>query len=228
MRCLIVDDDATVRLELEHRLNGLPGFQVVASCASAAEAAVILMKENIELMFLDVQLPQMNGLEFLRTLDNQRPKIILITSNKEYAAEAFEYEVSDFLVKPFTDERFLRAVMRVARKQDAQPTANSTDHIFVKVNGLLEKVNFADITYIEAMSDYVQIYSGNRKLVVHTTMKNFEQSLPTQSFFRVHNSFIVRLDRIARIEDNAIIIDSKAIPVSRSRMKPLMERLHLL
>jgi DNA-binding LytR/AlgR family response regulator len=230
MRCVIVDDDELVRIDLENRLSQLPGFTLVASCGSAAEAAMVLMREPVDLMFLDVQLPKMNGLEFLRTLDQRRPQIIMMTSNKEYAADAFEYEVNDFLVKPFTDERFLRAIMRLSknREQAATSNASTTDHIFVKVNGLLEKVNFSDITYIEAMSDYIQIHAAGRKLVVHSTMKNLEQSLPANSFFRVHNSFLVRLDSITRIDDNALIVDGKAIPVSRSKMKPLMERLRVL
>jgi DNA-binding LytR/AlgR family response regulator len=230
MRCVIVDDDELVRIDLENRLSQLPGFTLVASCGSAAEAAMVLMREPVDLMFLDVQLPKMNGLEFLRTLDQRRPQIIMMTSNKEYAADAFEYEVNDFLVKPFTDERFLRAIMRLSKNREQVTTTNTstTDHIFVKVNGLLEKVNFSDITYIEAMSDYIQIHAAGRKLVVHSTMKNLEQSLPANSFFRVHNSFLVRLDSITRIDDNALIVDGKAIPVSRSKMKPLMERLRVL
>jgi DNA-binding LytR/AlgR family response regulator len=230
MRCVIVDDDELVRIDLENRLSQLSGFTLVASCGSAAEAAMVLMREPVDLMFLDVQLPKMTGLEFLRTLDQRRPQIIMMTSNKEYAADAFEYEVNDFLVKPFTDERFLRAIMRLNKNREQTPasTASATDHIFVKVNGLLEKVNFSDISYIEAMSDYIQIHAAGRKLVVHSTMKNLEQSLPANSFFRVHNSFLVRLDSITRIDDNALIVDGKAIPVSRSKMKPLMERLRVL
>lgn len=230
MRCLLVDDDETVRIDLEHRLSLLPGFTLVASCGSANEAAIVLLRESVDLIFLDVELPKMNGLEFLRTLDQRRPHIIMITSNKDYAAEAFEHEVNDFLVKPISDERFMKAMMRINRNREQTPAAMSaaSDHVFVKVNGLLEKVNFSDITYIEAMSDYIQIHAAGRKLVVHSTMKNLEQSLPATSFFRVHNSFLVRLDSISRIDDNALIVDGKAIPVSRSRMKPLMERLRVL
>lgn len=229
MRCLIVDDDELIRIDIENRLSQLPGFTLAGSCGSAAEAAALLMREPVDVIFLDVQLPKMNGLEFLRTLDQRRPKIIMMTSNKEYAAEAFEYEVNDFLVKPFTDERFMRALLRLKKNTDSAPAASSSsDHVFVKVNGLLEKVNFNDITYIEAMSDYIQIHAAGRKLVVHSTMKNLEQSLPATDFFRVHNSYLVRLDSITRIDDNALIVDGKAIPVSRSKMKPLMERLRVL
>ncbi|MCU0433183.1 MAG: LytTR family DNA-binding domain-containing protein [Bacteroidia bacterium] len=231
MRCLIVDDDELIRIDIENRLSQLPGFTLVASCGSATEAAAVLMREPVDVIFLDVQLPKMNGLEFLRTLDQRRPKIIMMTSNKEYAAEAFEYEVNDFLVKPFSDERFMRSLMRLQKSAEttaAPASSPASDHVFVKVNGLLEKVSFSDITYIEAMSDYIQIHAAGRKLVVHSTMKNLEQSLPAHEFFRVHNSFLVRLDSISRIDDNALIVDGKAIPVSRSKMKPLMERLKVL
>lgn len=228
MQSLIVDDDEMVRIDIEKRIRNMPGLQFAGSCANATEAAGILMSTKIDLVFLDVQLPDMNGLQLLKLLDNKRPNIILITSKKEYAVEAFDYEVADFLVKPFTDERFLKAVLRASRIRQSNPETAVPDHIFVRVNSVLEKINLADILFIEALADYVQIQTSKQRYVVHATMKSLEQSLESGRFLRVHNSYIVRLDKIARIEDNSIVIGDKVIPVSRAKLKLLLEQINLL
>lgn len=228
MQCLIVDDDEMIRVDLENRISKMPGLTLAASCGTASEAAGILMSQKIDLVFLDVQLPDMNGMQLLRVLDQNRPDIILITSQKEYAAEAFEYEVTDFLVKPFTDERLLKAVLRASRQRQSNPATAKADHIFVRVNSVLEKISLAEILYVEAMADYVQIQCGKQRYVVHSTMKALEQSLGDKLFFRVHNSYIVRLDKISKIEDNSVVITDKVIPISRSKIKLLLEQINLL
>lgn len=228
MLCLIVDDDEMVRIDLENRITAMPGLVMAASCGTATEAAGILMNQKIDLVFLDVQLPDMNAMQLMRILDNKRPDIILITSKKEYAAEAFDYEVTDFLVKPFTDERLLKAVLRASRQRQSNPATAQPDYIFVRVNSVLEKIRLAEINYVEAMADYVQIQCNTKRYVVHSTMRSLEQSLGDALFFRVHNSYIVRLDKISKIEDNAVIIGEKVIPISRAKVKTLMEKLNLL
>jgi DNA-binding LytR/AlgR family response regulator len=230
MNCLIVDDDEMVRIDLENRVRRMPGMTLMASCANATEAAGLLMSKKVDLLFLDVELPDMDGLQLLRLLDKKRPNIIMITSRKEYAAEAFDYEVTDFLVKPISDERFLKAVMRVSRavNNNTAQAGGQTDYIFVRVNAVLEKISLADILYVEAMADYVQIQCTKQRYVVHSTMKSIENSLPASQFFRIHNSYIVRLDKITKIEDNSVLIGDKLIPVSRSKIKTLLEQINLL
>jgi DNA-binding LytR/AlgR family response regulator len=233
MQCLIVDDDEMIRIDLEQRVKRMPGLTLAGVCGNATEAAGLIMSKKIDLLFLDVELPDMDGLKLLRMLDtNKRPSIIMITSRPEYAAEAFDYEVTDFLVKPISDERFLKAVMRASRlNQQQQPGAGNSpqnDHIFVRVNSVLEKINLPDILFVEAMADYVQIQCAKQRYVVHSTMKSIEQSLPSHSFFRVHNSYIVQLDKISKIEDNSVVIGEKLIPVSRSKIKALLEQINLL
>lgn len=225
---MIVDDDEMIRIDLEKRIGEMPGLKLVASCASAKEAAGILMAKKIDLVFLDVQLPDMNGMKLLSLMDGQKPTIIMITSRREYAAEAFEHEVTDFLVKPFTDERFLKAVLRATKTRQSNPSTANPDHIFVRVNSILEKIHLSEILFIEAMADYVQIQTPKQRYIVHSTMKGMEQTLDGNKFMRVHNSYIVQLSRIARIEDNSIVIGEKIIPVSRARIKPLLEQINLL
>ncbi|HEU4717820.1 MAG TPA: LytTR family DNA-binding domain-containing protein [Bacteroidia bacterium] len=228
MHCLIVDDDEMIRTDLEQRIRRMPGLRLIASCGDATSAAEVMMKNVIHLILLDVQLPGMSGIQFLKMLDRKKPAVVLITSRKEYAAEAFDYDVTDFLVKPFSEERFLKAVMRASKYVQSNPGTAQADHIFVRVNSVLEKISLSEILYVEALADYVQIMSAKQRYVVHATMKSMESALPSSLFFRAHNSFIVRLDRISRIEDNTILIGDKVIPVSRAKIKPLLERLNLL
>lgn len=187
------------------------------------------MGNKIDLIFLDIQLPDMDGLQLLDTLTSQRPSIILVTAKKEHAARAFDYEVTDFLVKPFSDDRFMKAVMRASRqRQNGSSNGATADHIFVRVNSVLEKISLSDILYVEAMADYVQIQGTKQRYVVHSTMKAIEQSLDPNRFFRVHNSYIVRLDKISRIEDNCVVIGDKVIPVSRAKIKTLLSQINML
>jgi DNA-binding LytR/AlgR family response regulator len=162
-------------------------------------------------------------------VDLKDTQVVLMTGDKEHAADAFEFDVTDFLVKPFTDARFMKAMLRVTKKRYINRShAQPADHIFVKVNSVLEKIVLTDILFIEAMADYVSIQTTSKKFTVHSTMKSIERSLPESDFIRVHNSYIVRLDAINRVEDNSVIIGQKLIPISRARLKPLMDRLNLL
>ncbi|MEO5644810.1 MAG: LytTR family DNA-binding domain-containing protein [Bacteroidia bacterium] len=229
INCIIVDDDEMIRIDLERKISSKPFLHLVASCSSAIAAAEILLKEKIDLVFLDIMMPEMTGMQFLQSLSSNRPQIIFVTSEKQFAAEAFEYEVTDFLVKPVSDERFLKAVMRASALVHA-PVINpaNENHLFVKVNSSLVKINIAEILYIEAMADYVTIHTAENRYTVHSTMKTIQESLPASKFFRVHNSYIVNLERISIIEDNMVMINKKLLPVSRSRVKPLMQRLNLI
>jgi DNA-binding LytR/AlgR family response regulator len=227
--CLIVDDDEMVRLDLETRLSAWPGVQVAGSVASAIEASQYLVQNTVDLILLDINLPGMSGFSFVENADLKDTQVVLMTGEKEHAANAFEFDVTDFLVKPFTDARFMKTMLRVTKKRYLhKSTAQPADHIFVKVNSVLEKIVLTDIQYIEAMADYVSIQTTTKRFTVHSTMKSIEKSLPESDFIRVHNSYIVRLDQINRVEDNSVIIGQKLIPISRARLKPLMDRLNLL
>jgi len=231
MNCLIVDDDNISRSEAEQLVKKISSLNLVASCSNALEAFNAIKTKKIELIFLDVMMPGMSGLELIKSLSNDRPQVILMTSEKNYAVEAFNYDVTDFLVKPLSEERFLRAVSKVKNNHQGNGQGKveaNTDFIFVKVDSVLVKINTADILYIEAVGDYVSIHTTSSRYVVHSTMKSILDKLSLQHFLRVHNSFIVRLDKISSIEDNSIIINKNLIPLSRLRKNELMERLNLL
>ncbi|MCE3278981.1 MAG: two component transcriptional regulator, LytTR family [Bacteroidetes bacterium] len=230
MNCIIVDDDELIRIDLEEKIRQTMTLNLVGSCGNALEASNIVMTKSVDLIFLDVMMPEMTGLEFIKTLSASRPEVILITSNKEFAAEAFEYDVTDFLLKPISFERFIKAVSKAKRNFDKKGTTINKvdDHIFIKVSSRFVKLDLKNILYIEALADYVTIYTPTDKYTIHSTMKGMENTLPANEFARVHNSFIVRLDKISVIEDNSIIINKTTIPVSRNKFKPLMQRLKLM
>jgi DNA-binding LytR/AlgR family response regulator len=219
-----------IRIDLEEKVNQTMTLNLIGTCSNAMEASNLVMTQNVDLIFLDVMMPGMTGMEFIKTLSASRPELIMITSNREFAAEAFDYDVTDFLVKPVTYERFLKAVSKAKRNFDKKGTTINTidDHIFIKVASRFIKLELTNIQYIEALADYVTIYTATDKYTIHSTMKGIENTLPGQDFARVHNSYIVRLDKIAAIEDNSITVNKTTIPVSRNKFKPLMQRLKLI
>lgn len=229
MNCIIVDDDDMIRIDLEKRIADKPMLTLIGSFSSALDAAEIIMKEKIDLVFLDIMMPGMTGIQFLKSLSSTHPQIIFITSEKQFAVEAFEYEVTDYIVKPVSDERFMKAIFRASEIFNASISSrDSNKYVFVRVDGNFVKIELAQILYIEALADYVMIYTTSGRYTVHLTMKTIESYLPGTSFARVHNSFIVNLEKISKVEDNMVIIEQKLIPVSRARFKPLINRLNLI
>ncbi len=228
MNCIIVDDDELVRHTLETLIAETDFLLLVKSCGTAAEAAVVLQEESIDLIFLDVKMPGMNGLDFLKSLEENKPQVIMITADKGSAAEAYNLDASDFILKPITRSRFLKAVAKSKRNFTIDQKFVANDALFVKVNSVLRRVNMADIIYIEAMADYLTVHTPTQKYVLKSTMKNIMDKLPEKEFIRVHNSFIVRIDKISSIEDANLVVSKKIIPISRNRRKALMDGLNLI
>jgi DNA-binding LytR/AlgR family response regulator len=230
MNCIIVDDDDFVRKELEYRVNQTLLLNLVGSFSNAVEASHAVMTENIDLIFLDVVMPEMSGIEFIQSLTILKPEIILISGDPSYAVDAFEYDVTDFLVKPFTYERFLTAVGKAKRNNDKKGTTFNTldGHVFIKVSSKLIKLELNSILYIEALADYITIYTEERRYTILSTMKRIENILSPAIFFRTHNSYIVNIEKITSIENNSILIGKAVIPVSRNRFKQLMSQLKLI
>ena len=229
MNCLIGDDDELSRRTIEHFIRETSFLTLEQSCASAIEAMSVLTKtNNIQLIFLDIEMPIMNGMELLQSFDTH-PQIILMTSHKDYALEAFEYNVTDYLLKPVTYSRYLKAVKKAAEKdrENSVVAAPSTEDIFIKVDSSLIKLSLKDILWIEAMGDYVSINTAEKRYMVYSTMKRIEEKLP-EIFMRVHRSYIVNLNRINNIDDYFITINKKILSVSRNYKEALMQRLNLV
>lgn len=233
LRCLVVDDDPLAIQIVENCISNTPFLQHVASCESAIAAAEILRQQPIDLLLLDVEMPLMSGLDLLRTLQNP-PLVVLITSNKGYAVEAFEYDVLDYIVKPISYARFLKSAQKALETAQAQlsplPDAieapQNAEFTFVKVDSRLVKVLFDEVRYVEALGDYVHIVTGQSKLIVYSTMRAVEEKFPAAQFVRVHRSFIVNLKRVQTIEDNTIILDNKHIPIGQTYLREVFQRLN--
>ncbi|WP_375436409.1 LytR/AlgR family response regulator transcription factor [uncultured Hymenobacter sp.] len=229
LRCLVVDDDPLSVQVVENCIASTPFLTAIGSCESAVAAAEVLRTQKVDLLFLDVEMPFMSGIDLLNTLQNP-PLVVLITSSKQYAVEAFEHDVVDYLVKPVSYGRFLKAAQRAlelvqAHPAEAIPSADA-DFTFMKVDTKLVKVLFDEVRYVEALGDYVHIVTDQSKLIVYSTMKAVEEKFPDTLFVRVHRSFIVNLKRVQAIEDNTILIDNKHIPIGQTYMREVFQRLN--
>ncbi len=233
MNCIVVDDDEFSREVVRnfiHKTNESGSeMNLVAECDNALDAYNVLTKGGIDMVFLDVEMPDMNGLELVESLDSL-PQIILITGQNQYAVKAFEFGLTDYLVKPISYARFLQAVNK-AKKNLAEPVLDTqgSDDIYVKADNKIVRIALQDIFFIEALADYVIINTENKKYIVHSTMKGLEKRLPEAEFVRVHRSYIVNISRVDTIEDNAMIImPQKTIPIGGSYRTKFLDKLNFL
>ena len=228
IKAVILDDDPLSRKILENLISKNDKIELIAQFGNPIEASAALPELNCDLLFLDMEMPEMNGLEFIAAASDI-PQVIVVSSKKEYAADSYNYDVSDYLIKPVDPSRFEQAVNKVAEISDAvKSKADTQDHLFIKKNKGYTRINFDDIQYLEALADYVQINTKTDRFTVLSTMKSISSRLPEVRFLRVHRSYIVSLEKIDRLDDNMIMIGEKSIPVSRSYRESLLKHLNLL
>lgn len=199
---------------------------VQARCPDAEQALSYLSENLVDLLFLDVEMPGLNGFQMLDQLV-YTPQVILTTSKPEYAYNAFEYRVTDFLKKPFTYQRFLDAIQKVEKNKQKETEAEE-DHIFIKVNGKLVKLRYDDILFMESMGDYVKFVTAEKRYITLNTMKNLEQKFCGNQFCKVHRSYIVNLSAIDDIQENTLYIRGNEIPVSKSNKSAVMQKINVL
>ena len=214
-KCLIVEDEPLAQNILKKYIGDHPSLELVATCTDALEAQLILNKQSIHLIFLDINLPKLSGINFLKSL-LQSPLIIFTTAYPEFAVEGFELNAVDYLLKPFSFERFLKAVNKVIEKlnNSSLPKKEEIDaFIFFKSDKKIHKVDLESIHYIEAVGDYMKVITDSGQLLINETMKNLQEELPARSFIRVHKSFIISRNRIKFIEWNYIQVANKNIPI---------------
>ena len=209
-RCIIVDDEQHAIDILVHYVSQTPYLHLVASTTNPIDALQIVSTQKVDLVFLDIQMPELSGMDFIKAI-NGKVKIILTTAYSEFALEGYELDVVDYLLKPIRLPRFLTAVQKAVHQinSDAHPAKESeeeADYIFVKTEskGKLLKINLSEIDYVESMKNYVAIHRGGQKILVYTSMKELEEHLPHKQFLRVHKSFIIPIERITGIEGNLL------------------------
>jgi DNA-binding LytR/AlgR family response regulator len=229
MNCLIVDDEDMSRTIVQHFVEQTNFLNLVQSCSDAIQAANVLQQTPVDVLFLDIEMPHMTGMELVKSLQ-VKPQIIFITSRTDYAVEAFEYNVTDYLVKPITYARFLKAVTKAKEQFDAQqPVQLHSKDLYIKTDSKIVKLNLKDLLYVEALADYVMFYTANgSRHVVHSTMKGVEKKLNSGEFIRVHRSFIINIEKIDAIEDLSIVINKKLIPIGASYKDGFLKKLNIL
>jgi len=227
IKCLIVDDEPIAIDILRTYIADLEGIEIVKECKNAIEAGNFLSKNTCDLIFLDIQMPQLSGLSFLKSLVNP-PKIIITTAHREYALEGFDLNVVDYLLKPIAFERFLKAVNRIRTPEGKSESLNTVEngnnehYFYIKSGNILMKVHVEDILYIESISNYVKLFLKDDKTIVsYQSMGYLETMLPSSSFLRIHRSFIVSLSKISAFGGNYVLINKKELPVSNSYKEKL-------
>ncbi len=220
IRCLVVDDEEPARELIRLHLSGLEDFEVVASLDNALDAFVFLQKNLVDLVFLDISMPKVSGIELLRSL-KWSPKVILTTAYREYAAEAFDLEVFDYLVKPLTQERFMKAIAKFmhywsSRTEDRETAkSNEEAYMYFKVGREQVKILLRNILYIEGLADYIKVHTADRSYIASEKLGFMEEKLPLNQFARIHKSFIIALDKITSFNADQVMLHDKALPLGR-------------
>ncbi len=235
LKCVIVDDELMARLSLERLCEKREELEILGIFDQPTECLNFLRQHAIDLLFLDVEMPGLNGLELLDQL-SYMPSVILTTSKTEYAYDAYQYQVTDYIKKPISLPRFMQAVDKVVEKRGnfkpavsvAPAKENDVNEIYVKTEGRYIRIVYDNILYIENVGDYVKIRTLTGSHIVYATMKNLEEKLNTKYFFRVHRSFIINLSKIVDIEESNLVIADKVIPISRANKPELLEKLNIL
>ena len=233
VNCLIVDDEPIARDIIKAYCNHLSVLNVAACCENAFDAKVELQKQKIDIVFLDINMPVLDGIAFLKTLKNQ-PQVIFTTAYKEYALDAFDLAACDYLLKPFSLDRFMIAVDKALEKLNSSPSAKVADNeikgdgfIFIKTDGKIYKLLFDDLLYAEAKGNYTSIVTSTSTLLPVMTFSSFEELLPVKIFVRVHRSFIINKSKITHIEGNRVYIGKHEIPIGSSYKDDFLKMLGL-
>jgi DNA-binding LytR/AlgR family response regulator len=222
IQCVIIDDEPIARDVIRDYLSKISGFIVVAEFNNPIAALLYLNENSVDVIFLDINIPEINGIEFAKSLINP-PSIIFTTAYREYAPEGFEIHAIDYLVKPISFERFIKAInhyLKIATKTSIKPTAekelaSEDDSIFLKDSGKIHKIHLNEIMYIESDGDYLKFYTKEKKVMVRGSLKSWEKSLPERQFIRIHNSYIVAINAIKSFTTYAVDLGGIELPISR-------------
>ena len=239
MNCIIIDDEAMARVIIAKMISNYTEIYVLEAFSNAIDAIKYLnQNDSVDVLFLDIHMPDFNGFDLIQSLKNP-PKVILVTSDKNFAFEAFEYKcIVDYLVKPIARERFDKAIEKLLAAQTTvnndwqqstiKTPADTAKEFYINIDRRLIKIEFESVSVVEAKGDYILIKTDNKNYTVHTTLKKIENKLPASIFLKVHRSFLINTKKIIDIKDNSVLIAKDIIPVSRANRPELMTRLNLL
>jgi DNA-binding LytR/AlgR family response regulator len=228
--CIIIDDEPLARKGLCEYIADVEFLQLVGEFDNPLKAMDLLISHSVDVIFLDIQMPKITGLDFLKTLANP-PLIIFTTAYPQYAVDGFELNAVDYLLKPFSFERFWKAVIKArtlaesGKRSTSPPLIVDATHVFIKTDNKIVKINYSDILYVEALQNYIAVYTTTKKHISYLTFKSVEESLPQHIFLKVHKSYLVALSKIESIEANEILIGTHHIPISRSMKDEVMDKI---
>ncbi len=235
INCIITDDEPLAREGLAQYVADIDFLRLQGLAENPLETMSIMENKPVDLLFLDIQMPKINGLDFLKSLDNP-PLVIITTAYPSFALEGYQLDVLDYLVKPITFQRFLKACIKAKKQFELmQNTTSSTvtiptkatgkEHFFIKCDGKIERIRFDELLYVESMQNYVSLQTERRKFTTLLTLKNTLAELPTNAFMQIHKSFIVNLEKVQTLGDGHIKIKDRLIPISRSRLAEVTQRI---
>jgi len=229
---LIVDDNKIARATIKQLAERVDDVDIVAECATAMEAYNILRGKPVDLLLLDIEMPGMTGLELTKAIANKNPVIVFITSKKEYALDAFDLNVVDYIIKPVTSSRFIQAIDKVreilASKRE-EVNLKEDEFVFVRDSNIVRRLSLESILFAEAMGDYVKLYTPEKFYAIHTTLKSVEERLPATRFMRVHRSYVVAINKIDKIEEGSVlVVHGKPVPVADAYRSALNKRMNVL
>jgi DNA-binding LytR/AlgR family response regulator len=231
MTALIIDDNRIARTTIRHLAGKAGDIDIVDECADAMKAYELLQVKPVDLLLLDIEMPGMSGLELNQNLGRKRPVIIFITSKREYAADAFDLNVADYIIKPVTASRFLQAIEKareILESNKEEISVKEDEFIFIRDSNEVRRLKLDSILYAEAMGDYVKLYTPERFYAVHATLKAVEDRLPYSRFLRVHRSYLVAVDKIETLDGGALIVGGKPLPVADAYRSALNKRMNIL
>ena len=229
--CLIVDDEQLARQLLKEFVSKIPNLELKGMCKNPLEAMDVIQSEHIDIMFLDIQMPELTGVEFIKTLQ-QKPAIIFTTAYSEYALEGYQLDVIDYLVKPFPLDRFIKATnkaieyidLKRSAEKNSQGKGMDSNYVLLHADHKIYKVNLNDIQYIEGLKEYVSYFTREKRIIVLQSLKSIEETLPSNKFIRVHRSYIVPIEKIKTLDGNQVQIGDKLIPIGRSYKDDVLKR----
>ena len=226
IHCLVIDDEPLARHSIIDFIEKIDFLEVIGSCASALEASEYVQKGLVDLLFLDINMPYLSGLEFLDSLERP-PMVIFTTAYSEHALEGYRLQIVDYLLKPITFQRFYQASLKAQQlfslTASAKQQVLADPFLYIRQSEGFQKISWMDILYIEGMQNYAKLHFKNQVLIIHQTMISLEETLPKEKFFRIHKSFLVKIDHIDSIAGGGLSINGQQLPISRTRREALLK-----
>ncbi len=227
--CLIVDDEMPARELLKEYIAKIPNLELVGMCSNAIEAKLLLSKTSVDMLFLDIQMPDLTGVELIKILPNARPSIILTTAYEKHAIDGYQLGITDYLLKPIPFERFFQAVNKAISEKTVVPESLThpentvvNKHLFLKTGSKIVRVPFQDLLYIEGFREYIKVHTSTQRHIVYQSLSKVLDVLPAHNFMRVHRSFIINISKIDSIDGHLIKIGNEEIPISKSQREHFM------